>query len=85
MFLRLWDLVALQNQDSRESENRTYWLSRNQNILDRLLEERSSIICLQVNGNVFCGLIIGVRMPFWSLSLFFPFFFFLKYFVELFL
>lgn len=85
MFLRSWDLVALQNQDSRESENRTYWLSRNQNILDRLLEERSSIICLQVNGNVFCGLIIGVRMPFWSLALFFPFFFFLKYFVELFL
>ncbi|XXG66985.1 hypothetical protein AAC387_Pa06g0431 [Persea americana] len=36
-----------ENQNSRESENRAYWLSRNQNILDRLMAERSSIICLQ--------------------------------------
>ncbi|XXG77585.1 hypothetical protein AAC387_Pa08g1712 [Persea americana] len=36
-----------ENQSCRESENRAYWLGRNQNILDRLLYERSSIICLQ--------------------------------------
>lgn len=36
-----------EDQSCRESENRAYWLSRNQNILDRLLYERSSIICLQ--------------------------------------
>ncbi|KAK1321714.1 putative calcium-binding protein [Acorus calamus] len=34
-------------QSCRESEYRAYWLSRNQSILDRLLYERSSIICLQ--------------------------------------
>ncbi|KAK8963421.1 hypothetical protein KSP40_PGU005114 [Platanthera guangdongensis] len=31
----------------RESQCRAYWLSRNQRIIDRLLVERSSIICLQ--------------------------------------
>lgn len=31
----------------RESDNRTYWLARNHSILDWLLYERSSIICLQ--------------------------------------
>jgi mRNA deadenylase 3'-5' endonuclease subunit Ccr4 len=36
------------NQDSRESDYRAYWLVRNQKILDSLLRERSSIICLQV-------------------------------------
>ncbi|XP_010251179.1 PREDICTED: uncharacterized calcium-binding protein At1g02270 isoform X2 [Nelumbo nucifera] len=36
-----------ENQSSRESEYRAYWLSRNQSILDWLLYERSSIICLQ--------------------------------------
>lgn len=35
------------NQDSRESDYRAYWLVRNQKILDSLLRERSSIICLQ--------------------------------------
>ncbi|KAL4187090.1 hypothetical protein AMTRI_Chr09g37410 [Amborella trichopoda] len=35
------------NQSCRESEFREYWLSRNQSILDRLLVEKSSIICLQ--------------------------------------
>ncbi|KAF5188905.1 Calcium-binding endonuclease/exonuclease/phosphatase family, partial [Thalictrum thalictroides] len=36
-----------ENQSSRESEYKAYWLSRNQSILDRLLYDRSSIICLQ--------------------------------------
>ncbi|XP_073130489.1 uncharacterized calcium-binding protein At1g02270-like [Henckelia pumila] len=38
------------NQDDpsyRESDVKDYWLNRNQKILDRLLYERSSIICLQ--------------------------------------
>ncbi|KAG5233633.1 calcium-binding protein [Salix suchowensis] len=34
-------------QNSRESDYRAYWLVRNQRILDSLLRERSSIICLQ--------------------------------------
>ncbi|GAV67405.1 Exo_endo_phos domain-containing protein [Cephalotus follicularis] len=36
-----------QNQSVRESDFRAYWLTRNQRILDRLMYERSSIICLQ--------------------------------------
>ncbi|XP_042490992.1 uncharacterized calcium-binding protein At1g02270 isoform X3 [Macadamia integrifolia] len=36
-----------ENQSLRESEYRVYWLTRNQSILDWLLCERSSIICLQ--------------------------------------
>lgn len=36
-----------EDQSCRESDNRGYWLSRNQRILDWLLDERSSIICLQ--------------------------------------
>ncbi|KAJ6373493.1 hypothetical protein OIU78_029226 [Salix suchowensis] len=35
------------SQNSRESDYRAYWLVRNQKILDSLLRERSSIICLQ--------------------------------------
>ncbi|KAI5657485.1 hypothetical protein M9H77_26278 [Catharanthus roseus] len=35
------------DQSGRESENRANWLNRNQSILDWLLNERSSIICLQ--------------------------------------
>ncbi|KAK9145898.1 hypothetical protein Sjap_005801 [Stephania japonica] len=37
----------LDKESSRESDYRAYWLSRNQKILDRLLSDRSSIICLQ--------------------------------------
>ncbi|KAK1261468.1 hypothetical protein QJS04_geneDACA001007 [Acorus gramineus] len=48
-FDRFW------SQSCRESENRAYWLSRNQSILDRLLYERSSIICLQVGREVWVG------------------------------
>lgn len=36
------------NQNSRESDCRAYWLARSNRILDSLLRERSSIICLQV-------------------------------------
>lgn len=36
-----------QDQSCRESDYRAYWLARNQRILDWLLYERSSIICLQ--------------------------------------
>ncbi|CAI9087004.1 OLC1v1020957C3 [Oldenlandia corymbosa var. corymbosa] len=36
-----------QDQSIRESENKAYWLNRNHLILDWLLDERSSIICLQ--------------------------------------
>lgn len=38
-----------QDQSRRESENRANWLNRNHRILDWLLCERSSIICLQVS------------------------------------
>lgn len=37
-----------QNEAGRESDYRAYWLARNQRILDWLLRERSTIICLQV-------------------------------------
>ncbi|XP_027335522.1 uncharacterized calcium-binding protein At1g02270-like isoform X6 [Abrus precatorius] len=36
-----------QDPSCRESDYRTYWLARNHRILDWLLNERSSIICLQ--------------------------------------
>ncbi|RZC73895.1 hypothetical protein C5167_049379 [Papaver somniferum] len=36
-----------ENQSRRESEYRAYWFSRNRSILDLLLCDRSSIICLQ--------------------------------------
>ncbi|EHA8592573.1 putative calcium-binding protein [Cocos nucifera] len=36
-----------EDQSCRESQYRGYWLSRNQGIIDRLLGEMSSIICLQ--------------------------------------
>ncbi|XP_057951256.1 uncharacterized calcium-binding protein At1g02270 isoform X2 [Malania oleifera] len=36
-----------EDQDRRESDNRANWLARNHRILDWLLCERSSIICLQ--------------------------------------
>ena len=37
-----------QDQSCRESDYRVCWLARNHRILDWLLYERSSIICLQV-------------------------------------
>ncbi|XP_029123046.1 uncharacterized calcium-binding protein At1g02270 isoform X1 [Elaeis guineensis] len=36
-----------EDQSRRESQYRAYWLSRNESIIDRLLGEMSSIICLQ--------------------------------------
>lgn len=35
------------DQSCRESQYRAYWLTRNHSIIDRLLVDRSSIICLQ--------------------------------------
>ncbi|XP_058085433.1 uncharacterized calcium-binding protein At1g02270 [Magnolia sinica] len=43
----IYKRLDTENQSCRESEYRAYWLIRNQNILDRLLCDRSSIICLQ--------------------------------------
>jgi hypothetical protein len=40
--------VFEQNQGLRESDFRSCWLARNQRILDSLLSESSSIMCLQV-------------------------------------
>ena len=37
-----------QDPSCRESDYRAYWLARNRSILDSLIYERSSIICLQV-------------------------------------
>ncbi|KAJ4807215.1 Calcium-binding endonuclease/exonuclease/phosphatase family [Rhynchospora pubera] len=37
----------LDHENTRESDYRAYWLSRNQRILDQLLADCSSIICLQ--------------------------------------
>lgn len=36
-----------EDQTCRESQHRVDWLSRNQSIIDRLLEDQSSIVCLQ--------------------------------------
>lgn len=41
-------LVKIQDPSIRESHFRGFWLDRNERILEWLLYERSSIICLQV-------------------------------------
>ena len=51
-----------QDQNSRESDYRAYWLVRNQRILDSLLRERSSIICLQVLLSLCPGLCLCLFM-----------------------
>ncbi|XWS50248.1 hypothetical protein CRYUN_Cryun12cG0072100 [Craigia yunnanensis] len=43
----IYKRLSHKDQNCRESDYRTYWLARNQRILDSLLYERSSIICLQ--------------------------------------
>ncbi|GAB2249651.1 hypothetical protein Droror1_Dr00013010 [Drosera rotundifolia] len=43
----IYNRMNNKDQSRRESDYRTYWLTRNQRILDWLLCERSSIICLQ--------------------------------------
>ncbi|KAL9275472.1 putative calcium-binding protein [Drosera capensis] len=43
----IYNRMNNKDQSCRESDYRTYWLTRNQRILDWLLCERSSIICLQ--------------------------------------
>lgn len=45
-------MVVKQDHACRESEIRAYWLNRNEGILDLLLCEKSSIICLQVPINL---------------------------------
>lgn len=53
MIIVVYVLVVLKQDEScRESEYRGCWLARNNRILDWLLFERSSIICLQVC--IFC-------------------------------
>ncbi|KAG6655311.1 uncharacterized calcium-binding protein At1g02270 isoform X2 [Carya illinoinensis] len=43
----IYKRINLEDPSCRESDYRAYWLSRNHRILDLLLYERSSIICLQ--------------------------------------
>ncbi|XP_010455856.1 PREDICTED: uncharacterized calcium-binding protein At1g02270-like [Camelina sativa] len=43
----IYKRLSPKDQSLRESDNRTYWLGRNHRIIDWLLYERSSIICLQ--------------------------------------
>lgn len=43
----IYKRLSHKDQSRRESDNRAYWLARNHRILDLLLYERSSIICLQ--------------------------------------
>ncbi|XP_031253552.1 uncharacterized calcium-binding protein At1g02270 isoform X1 [Pistacia vera] len=43
----IYKRLSNEDQSCRESDYRDYWLARNQRILDWLLCERSSIICLQ--------------------------------------
>ncbi|KAF3537218.1 hypothetical protein F2Q69_00019603 [Brassica cretica] len=43
----IYKRLSQNDQSIRESDNRAYWMGRNHRILDWLLYERSSIICLQ--------------------------------------
>ncbi|XP_057454958.1 uncharacterized calcium-binding protein At1g02270-like [Lotus japonicus] len=43
----IYKRIDPQNQGLRESDTRSFWLARNQRILDGLLAESSSIMCLQ--------------------------------------
>ncbi|XP_022722698.1 uncharacterized calcium-binding protein At1g02270-like [Durio zibethinus] len=43
----IYKRLSHKDQNCRESDYRAYWLARNDRILDSLLHERSSIICLQ--------------------------------------
>lgn len=43
----IYKRLCHEDQSRRESDNREYWLTRNNRILDWLICERSSIICLQ--------------------------------------
>ncbi|KAK8945435.1 hypothetical protein KSP40_PGU014300 [Platanthera guangdongensis] len=44
----IYNRLDKEDQSCRESQFKAYWLSRNESIIGQLLEERSSIICLQV-------------------------------------
>lgn len=61
-----------QDQSIRESENKAYWLTRNHMILDWLLCERSSTICLQVISFWVLVSIICIRLSISSLWLLGP-------------
>ncbi|WOL07105.1 hypothetical protein Cni_G15842 [Canna indica] len=43
----IYKRLSEKDQSCRESQYRAYWLSRNESIIDRLLGDRSSVICLQ--------------------------------------
>ncbi|XP_074556546.1 putative calcium-binding protein At1g02270 [Curcuma longa] len=43
----IYKRLSHEDQSCRESQHRAYWSSRNEKIIDRLLCDRSSIICLQ--------------------------------------
>ncbi|KAL0750113.1 hypothetical protein Bca101_032116 [Brassica carinata] len=43
----IYKRLSPKDQSIRESDNRAYWMGRNHRIIDWLLYERSSIICLQ--------------------------------------
>ncbi|XP_042431776.1 uncharacterized calcium-binding protein At1g02270-like isoform X1 [Zingiber officinale] len=43
----IYKRLSKEDQSCRESQYRAYWSSRNEKIIDRLLGDRSSIICLQ--------------------------------------
>ena len=49
----IYKRLSQNDQSIRESDNRAYWMGRNHRILDWLLYERSSIICLQVPSSTF--------------------------------
>ncbi|CAL9204183.1 unnamed protein product [Musa hybrid cultivar] len=43
----IYKRLSEEDQSCRESQYRAYWLSRNERIIERLLGDRSSVICLQ--------------------------------------
>ncbi|XP_009401734.2 uncharacterized calcium-binding protein At1g02270 isoform X2 [Musa acuminata AAA Group] len=43
----IYKRISEEDQSCRESQYRAYWLTRNKRIIDKLLGDRSSIICLQ--------------------------------------
>lgn len=55
-----------QDPSCRESDCRAYWLGRNHRILDWLLDERSSIICLQVVFLVLSSAVLIGANPDWG-------------------
>ncbi|CAD5175950.1 unnamed protein product [Musa acuminata subsp. malaccensis] len=50
IFAPIYKRLSEKDQSCRESQYRAYWQSRNQSIIDRLLGDRSSVICLQARS-----------------------------------